>query len=674
MTKDSGIMTDSPVAAPIGLRQSDSMSAEYGRPMILRSAKGEDILRLNRAFIVEFGLTTEDVSLKPLLDWIHPDDRMVFEEVLVVGQGDVSARHRTNEDDWLGLEWRIKTHDGQAVALGVPRQGTPPISKPNNDNLPPVNDTLSQTLEAMVHIVESKSNGLLCSIQLVDSECHCITACAGPSLPEEYNAAVRGLTIGPVVGSCGTAAFWNVPVVVEDITQDPLWKDLRETAAIAGVCACWSVPITRENGTVLGSMALYDFKPSVPAQHQIDMLEISARMVGLAIEGEHLEQQLRSAAKMEAVGVLAGGVAHDFNNLLAAIRGNAELAAATLPKDVPAAENFRRIVSATDTATELCNQMLTYAGRGTSSTELLDCNVLVRELGDLLKAAISKKTTLDYKIHDTPLGVVADQSQMRQVLMNLITNASEALGGEVGWLDVGTRVEAYTNEELVQRYPHTSLRAGEYVRIWVSDSGVGMTPEIQARIFDPFFTTKEDGRGLGLAAVQGIVRAHGGEISVESRPGLGSRIIVILPRVQLEPLQEPPVEGHRGGTKSAARILVGEDEDAVREVLVMALEQAGYEVIEAVDGQEVVDIFRLDPAAIDCVLLDLNMPRLDGEEAFAAMREIRPDVCVVLSSGFAEQELLNRFRGAGLAGVVHKPAKLQDLLDTIADALRTFSS
>ena len=642
--------------------------------MILRSAGSSPSLRINRAFAEDFGLTSEDLAPGALLDWIHPDDKEALARQLDAGKGCAHARHQAKRGEWLAMEWRVRTHGGQAVALGL-RCREPGVStKLPEPGVPRQRVTLSETLAAMVRIVEARADGLRCSILLVDPEHEYVTVGAGPSLPAKYNEAVEGLRIGPAVGSCGTAVFWNVPVIVEDIAADPLWKDLRQAARIAGVASCWSVPITAtSNGDVLGAMALYDTKPSAPTRHQMDMLAIAARMVGLAIERDRLEEQLRQASKMEAVGVLAGGIAHDFNNLLAAIMGNAELAMQVIGADAAARSNLRRIitasVTASVTATDLCNQLLTYAGRSTTTTEPLDCNTLVTEIGTLLKVALSKKVTLSFELQDAAMGVVADRSQVRQVMMNLIRNASEAIGSGAGRVVIGTGVRTIGHDAHEFHHSGAPLAPGEYVRVWVSDTGAGMSPTTRAKIFDPFFTTKPNGRGLGLAAVQGIVRSHGGAIAVQSTMGEGTTISLLLPRVDL-PAEHPVAVPGSGTAASGICILVVDDEVSVRQVLAEMLKRAGYDVIEACDGQEAVDVFRREAETIDCVLLDLSMPKLNGEEASAQLRRIRPDVRVILSSGFTEQEILDQFQGAGLAEVVQKPAQLHVLLAKIARALR----
>ena len=237
---------------------------------------------------------------------------------------------------------------------------------------------------------------------------------------------------------------------------------------------------------------------------------------------------------MEAVGVLAGGIAHDFNNLLTAVMGNAELAGMDLAEDAAAMSNLDMIVKSCVVASDLCGQMLAYAGRGSSLKESIDCNSLVKEISDLLVAGLSKKVTLEFDLHDAPLGIVADRNHMRQVIMNMITNASDAIDTNSGRIVVGTEPVALAREELDALKAYPRLAPGEYMRIRVSDDGAGMDEATQAKIFDPFFTTKSTGHGLGLAAVIGIVRAHNGAISVDSTPGKGTTFSIWLPRVPVE--------------------------------------------------------------------------------------------------------------------------------------------
>ncbi|MDG2272831.1 MAG: response regulator, partial [Halioglobus sp.] len=246
--------------------------------------------------------------------------------------------------------------------------------------------------------------------------------------------------------------------------------------------------------------------------------------------------------------------------------------------------------------------------------------------------------------------------------------ASESYCNETGTVLVGTEKQRYSKNQLNQFHLDSALQPGEYIRIWVTDNGIGMKDTDIIKIFDPFFTSKPGGRGLGLAAVQGIVRAHGGAISVASISGEGTTFIVILPHVPLETWEQES-EMPKVPNTTSARILIGEDEPLVRDMLATAMKQAGYDVMEAEDGQQVIDIFQSEHKSIDCVLLDFNMPKLDGEETFAELQKIEPNVRVVLCSGFTEHEILTRFEGAGIAGFVQKPARLDVLLSKISEVL-----
>ena len=644
------------------------MASISKQPMLLRSTVPSEAPRINSAFTEEYGLRVEDLVSKPLIDWVHPDDRPELQRLLDIGDGEMLARHLTKDDDWRMLRWRVSTDQGRTVAMAQSYR----VNAVRADLPAPRNkskSSLTETLETMVHVVESKVDRCRCSILLIESDGEHVAVGAGPSMPQEYNRAVQGLRIGPTVGSCGTAAYWNVPVIVENIYEDPLWADLREAAKIAGVSACWSVPVTGSTGDkVLGAMALYSDEPASPGPYDMELLEIAARMVGLAIEHDRMEAQLREATKADAIGVLAGGIAHDFNNLMGAVMGNAELATMSIPEDSPARVNLKRIVSSSDAAADLCKQMLAYAGRGSSSKEFIDCVGLVKSLGDLMMAALSKKVSMSFDMHESPLGVFADSSHLRQVFMNLMTNASDAIGSEDGRIVVGIKPVTLELDEAHRILSSPRLKPGEYVHVWVSDTGEGMSPETKAKIFDPFFTTKNTGHGLGLAAVMGIVRSHKGALSIESELGVGSKFSVWLP---LESLEDECSAGETPNDFNPAgkRILVADDEKVLRFVAVAMLETAGYEVVEVEDGQEAVDAFRADPNGFDCVLLDLNMPKLDGEEVFSQLQEIRSDVRVILNSGFTEEEMLERFHGAGLAGVLNKPAPMKVLLKAVEKAL-----
>jgi len=387
-------------------------------------------------------------------------------------------------------------------------------------------------------------------------------------------------------------------------------------------------------------------------------------------EDEHrsLERKLLETQKLESLGVLAGGVAHDFNNLIAAILGNAGLALCDLPPDSPARESLRQIESASRRAAELTQQMLAYAGKGLFMMQRLDLNLLVEDMSYLVKASMVKTASIDYRLAPDLPAVEADATLIRQLVMNLIANAAEAIGDQNGSILVSSGVRYADAQYLATTHLAPNIPIGYYVYLEVSDTGSGMDAATLPKIFDPFFTTKFTGRGLGLAAVLGIVRSHAGAVKVVSTPGDGTTFTILLPcAAAAEPLtfvRPAPAAWCVGST-----VLVIDDEELVRVMVVQLLERLGFAVLVAGDGQAGVEVFRTHADVIDCTLLDMTMPQLNGEQTFRALRLIKSDARVILMSGYDEQELSARFAGQGLAGFLHKPFSPTDLRDKLQQAL-----
>jgi signal transduction histidine kinase/CheY-like chemotaxis protein len=371
------------------------------------------------------------------------------------------------------------------------------------------------------------------------------------------------------------------------------------------------------------------------------------------------EEELLQTQKLESLGVLAGGVAHDFNNLLTGIMGNASLAIECLPRE---ARHLRTVledvVSASERAAHLTRQLLAYAGKGRFIIERIDLSEIVRAITHLIQSSIPKNACLRLELADDLDAVEADATQLQQIVMNLVINAAEAIPADrSGEVVVTTR-----NEELGAGRPGQAFAAGEagpgrYVVLEVRDTGQGMDDATRARIFDPFFTTKFTGRGLGLAAVLGIVRSHKAALEVQSAPGAGSTFRVLFPAVSAAVTGDV---GRGAGDGAAARrdaatILIIDDEETVRRAAKATLDHYGYETILANDGKQGVEIFTAMPDRISLVLLDLTMPGIGGEEVLRRLKAIRPHVRVILSSGFNEMEVIERFNGAGLAGFLQKP-------------------
>ena len=405
---------------------------------------------------------------------------------------------------------------------------------------------------------------------------------------------------------------------------------------------------------------------------ELEALRAAAEVFGAAIARAEVEAarvrfeaRLQETQKLESLGVLAGGIAHDFNNLLTSILGNASLARLDLPPHSPANHSLERIETASLRAADLCKQMLAYAGKGRLVVQPVNLTQLVQETAHLLQVSISKRAVLKFDLAPNLPAVLVDASQLRQIVMNLVINASEAIGERSGVIALATGLVRADREYLADSRLAGDLSEGDYVFLEASDTGCGMTPEIQARIFEPFFTTKFTGRGLGLAAVLGIVRGHRGALKVDSVPGKGSTFRLLLPVTHelAQPTSEPnPLTT---GWRGHGRILVVDDEETVRTVVARVLENLGFTVTLASDGREAVKIFEAQPDAFTMVVVDLTMPHMDGTEAFARMRRVRPDLRVVLMSGYSEPDATVAFAGKGLAGFLQKPFELIHLHDKV---------
>ena len=381
-------------------------------------------------------------------------------------------------------------------------------------------------------------------------------------------------------------------------------------------------------------------------------------------ERQRLSTQLMYAQKLESLGVLAGGIAHDFNNLLVSMLGHASLALEDLPENSTAHESIGHIETAAMRAADLCKQMLAYSGKGRFVVQRLNLSELIEEMSHLLQVTLSKKIVLRLNLMKDLPAIEADSTQIRQVIMNLISNASEAAGEKSGFITITTGLLTVDREYLATTFLDDSLTEGRYTFLEISDTGAGMDEATRNRVFEPFFTTKAAGRGLGLAAVLGIVRGHKGAIKLYSEPMHGTTVKIMLPSIS-EPAEKVAERKTPASPVKTGTILVVDDEEGVRTFAQRALQRQGFKVLVAKDGREGVDVYRLFQDEIVLVLLDMTMPNLNGEDAFREMRTIREDVRVILSSGYNEQEATNRFIGKRLAGFIQKPYRPTDLFELI---------
>ncbi len=398
----------------------------------------------------------------------------------------------------------------------------------------------------------------------------------------------------------------------------------------------------------------------VPIRIAGTLLDISARKAAES-DRQALEAQMQHTQKLESLGVLAGGIAHDFNNLLVGILGNADLALMDLPPGSPVRESLEDIVVSAQRAAELCKQMLAYSGRGRFVVAPVSMNELIREMNNLLAVSISKRVTMKFEpMPNIPL-VHADATQIRQIVMNLLTNASEAIGDAEGEIHISTSVITWTRAEVKGTLVGCELEPGiPYVCMRIADTGVGMNDATLARVFDPFFTTKFTGRGLGMAAVLGIVRGHDGAIRVESEPGVGTTFEVLLPALQAKveapaPEAPKPSEVHGSGL-----VLVVDDEQPVLDIASAMLHRRGFSVITAHDGREALQVFESRKDEVILAIVDLTMPRMSGGDLLMELQRLKPGLRVVLSSGYNEQEAVAQTHGEKMAEFIQKPYRAID--------------
>jgi PAS domain S-box-containing protein len=494
---------------------------------------------------------------------------------------------------------------------------------------------------------------------------------------------VLGLSRSALIGQ-------SVLDYIPDMPRADAVADLPVLPALAGPAAGSSGLIRKSDGSSRWYRwtARLITTASGTAEFQAVGIDLTERRQAES-ERAAIERKMQDAQRLEALGVLAGGVAHDFNNLLAGVLGHAELAVGLLPEGHAARDHLATVLSGVAQAGGLTRQLLAYSGKGRFLLRSLDLNDLIKQTTELLRITLPKKVQLTLDLAEGLPPVIADDGQLRQVLMNLIINAGEAIGDRAGTVTVTTTANEI-QMDAVSGGVYSPTAPGRFIELVVADNGCGMDEGTRGKLFDPFFTTKFAGRGLGLSAVLGIVRGHGGGVRVDSRPGLGTRFTVLLPATSPSP---PPAVnvvtpvpagmllpdaskgacGKRGAScpgsdpEKGARglALVADDEPTVRQVGELMLQQLGFEVLTATNGQEVVALFEQHAERVCLVLLDLMMPVMDGTEAFAAIRA-RSTVPVILCSGYTAEAVPEELAGDSVTGFLQKPFARAELQRAVA--------
>ena len=476
-----------------------------------------------------------------------------------------------------------------------------------------------------------------------------------------------------LVGSpCERALKGELCVIAQGVqTQFPRLDFLHQLGAQGYVAA----PLMDSQNKIHGLLAVIHRTPLNAPGEAASLIRIFSARAASELERRSseearqvLERQMQHAQKLESLGVLAGGIAHDFNNLLTAMLGHMNVAQMKLAPESPALPHLEGLERIIHRASDLTRQMLAYSGKGRFVVRSYDLNQVVQEVTHLLEVSISKKIALRFDLSPALPQVEADAAQIQQVIMNLVTNAADAIGDRDGTIRLTTSSLRLDRAYLDQVFQGQELSPGDYVTLEVSDTGCGMSPEVMGRIFEPFFTTKVTGRGLGLSATMGILKGHRAGMRIYSEPGRGTTFKLLFPTSEVNGIEDP-VPLAPPALERKATVLLVDDEEMIREAVTAVLESLGLTVVTATNGMEALAAVQRADLTVDVVLMDLTMPHMDGREAFHAIRRLHPEMPVILSSGYSEQESIQDFTGRGLAAFLQKPYTLKTLERTVLEVL-----
>jgi signal transduction histidine kinase/CheY-like chemotaxis protein len=504
----------------------------------------------------------------------------------------------------------------------------------------------------------------------------------------EYRFELRARYAGEQIGEISSVSFRVLPPWYRQWWAKLLWAALV-MAAFVGFARLRSWQVEKERRVLAGKVE----ERTIELENGRRQLEAQAeelREVNLQLEEEMqatheavqariaMESKMHESQRLESLGVLAGGIAHDFNNLLAIVMGSAELAKINIKETSRISSNLDQIINASERAAELCTQMLAYAGKAPFDSESIDVNQVIREMYSLLKTSVGANVRLELELTPGIKPIEADRNQVEQVILNLVMNAKESSESGPSWIRVVTGESELSSGYLREHTRGSATVGGRYVTFEVSDDGAGMEPDLLDKIFEPFFTTKFFGRGLGLAAVFGVLRLHDAAIEVHTEPGQGSSFRVLFPaqpeQLQIEappeaiavPIVAPAIES----VVSGGCILVIDDEEGIRELACEAMEIVGFEVLTAENGRQGLELLSsADGESIQCVLLDMTMPEMDGASTFIEIRKVDPKLPTVIMSGYNESHVLQQFPADQRPSFLHKPFSIEKLKHAVLQAV-----
>ncbi|OUS31010.1 hypothetical protein A9Q99_04890 [Gammaproteobacteria bacterium 45_16_T64] len=625
------------------------MKERLNELMIIRSPHAEGFLRANAMFLAEVGFTESELVQKPFIEWIDDKDKPIFLSAIESGGQHCVVHHKTKEGTWLPLDLMIKDMGDGPVVLGRPAESNSKtgVSKPAIDEA-----TVKGTLHTIAEIIEEQNPGYKCSILLLAHGR--FVAGAGPSLPDEYNDAIDGFAIGPTVGSCGTAIYWNVPVIVEDIQKDPLWVSFAELAKNAGVAACWSYPFSAKEGRVLGALALYSSVPQAPTAEQLSRLKAAARMTGLAVERGRAEEELRKANEVKTR--FMANMSHEIRTPLNALigitdslqdmQGNISQSEILLLRE--SGEQLLELFTGVLELTELSGRK----GHDKVVELPIRCRQIVEEF-DVRAKKKGLQITCELS-ENVPDWISIDVWSFERVLRLLIHNAVKFT--HRGMVTVTVECEDQT------------------LQVHITDTGCGIDLDSMSKLRQPFVqgdlsTTKSyAGFGLGLALSDLCLKVLGGQLAFDSNSPQGTKVSFTLP-ISLAPAQirvnEPIVHRDRDTTKLP--VLVVEDNPTNSKVIAKILERSGYDYQLMENGADAVNAFSQNDYC--CILMDCQMPVMDGYDATRRIREMEGDsrnhipIIAVTANALAEdRELCIK---SGMDDYMKKPVRRQELVDKL---------
>ena len=620
----------------------------------------ERILYVNPAFEVIWGRTAEELyeDARLWIKSIHPEDRpRIVESFSALAQGIVmnwQEEYRVLRPDGT-IRWVIDSglaiHDKEGRVTRLSGIATD-VTQTKHEEL-----RIRQQEQKFRAFVENIADGVV----IIDREAKIVVVNA-------RTESLFGYTRQELIG---LEVHMLLPLELRDRHKTLCADYIRNTPEVRPMGNGLELQALHKDGTLfpveIGLLPLDTEEGRLVAATIRDLTEKKL----LEEERNKLEAQMLHAQKLESLGVLAGGIAHDFNNLLTAILGNAGLARMQLAEDLPVQEVIGQIETISSLASDLVKQLLAFAGKGRMTTRLIHLSQLVEDMRPLLKSICSKRAEFHWHLdHDSAM-IEGDPGQIRQIVLNLVVNGSDALGEAPGHIWVRTGIITVDTHELKSMLYSGELSEGSYVHLEIQDSGCGMTKDVLQRIFDPFFTTKSTGRGIGLAAVVGIIRKHKGAITVHSTVGEGTTFRVLFPSHTNSHTSSEEVTSAATPTfESKATVMIVDDMDAARKVAQRIISRAGMQTLEASNGQQALELYKEHGSNIDLVLLDLTMPQKDGIETFRELQHLDEDVRVVLMSGYNEIEATKTISGKGLCGFLNKPYRSEEVIDMIRQALQ----